>query len=135
MKLYERVDISKILMMRFAFDFGYEYCVVMDVFKNHAVRVPDIVWDVAYICGIVYGARLENWAYVAHKDAAAMITTFIESFNVENPLFKKDYDEWHDYIYSEGPKFMSGGFKEQHMQRYEHIRADEQTNKVEYIPL
>lgn len=105
--LYERIDLSKILMLLYAFNMGYNYCVLMDCFKNHAIRVPSLYYEVAEISGIIYGARLENWAYIAHITAKQDIEHLLDV--VKNTTFSKLHSI-DDFIYSQGPRIMADNF-------------------------
>ena len=102
--IYERIDLCKLLMMQFSFQQGYEFCAIFDCFKNHAIKIPTLYWDVAKLAGIIYGARLENWAYIAHKSASDAVDNMIS--NIEKETFDK-YESIDQYIYEKGPFIMS----------------------------
>jgi hypothetical protein len=101
--MYDRIDTCKLLMMQFSFQQGYEFCAIFDCFKNHAIKIPTLYWDVAKLAGIIYGARLENWAYIAHKSASDAVD------NMMNHMEKETFhdESIYEFIYENGPFIMS----------------------------
>ena len=103
-KMYERIDLCKLLMLDYAFKNKYTFCIVTDCFKNVPFVCPDYVWEIAKEFGIIFGARLENWIYIAHNDVHASIQGMLELIQAAISSGEINNDRpIDDYIYSDGP--------------------------------
>jgi hypothetical protein len=106
--MYERIDICKLLMLKWGFEQGYEYVCVFDCIKNKASPIPNVFFEAASFVGVIFGAYFENWAYVAHSSAQTMLHKYLETTmnQIDDGIFD-DGDLLSAHCYDTFPKEVS----------------------------